>query len=319
MKRTIFLVPLLCLFLAIPAMASGNVTVRELDPFTGKPVSGADSSSGAASSLEIGQVTLANGQYYDFASERYLFDVADSPGAMLQASVAYGMVTTEPVSIVLPGGMSATLYRDGIPVEEPIWAEITDPGCYVLSVSGSANQSSQPLRFTILSAVTNQLESYRVPVGFSVTSVLRDGNPVTFQPQEADLSEDGLYSVSYRCNSAAIPYVLTVQVDHTPPVLALEAVKDGSARGPVDLSDAEEGATVEIALDGRKIPYSALLTQTGSYQVAIRDAAGNSNLYSFSILLYFNFNSFLFIGLVLAAVIALAVYLLFSRKHLRIR
>ena len=62
-----------------------------------------------------------------------------------------------------------------------------------------------------------------------------------------------------------------------------------------------------------------MLTQSGKYQIELADEAGNKTTYTFTILVYFDGNSWLFFGLVFMACVGVVIYLLHSRKHLRVR
>ena len=59
--------------------------------------------------------------------------------------------------------------------------------------------------------------------------------------------------------------------------------------------------------------------QSGEYRIELADEAGNKTTYSFTILIYFDGNSWLFFILVLGSCIAVVIYLVHSRKHLRVR
>ena len=71
--------------------------------------------------------------------------------------------------------------------------------------------------------------------------------------------------------------------------------------------------------DGEKIAKKYLLTESGEYVIELADEAGNKSSYSFTILIYFDGSSWLFFLIVLAAIVTLVIYLLHSRKHLRVR
>lgn len=126
--------------------------------------------------------------------------------------------------------------------------------------------------------------------------------------------------VDYRCARSGRTYTLEVLIDHTPPVLALEAVENGKARGPVSLADLEEGAGAAISYNGGSWQgYQETLTKSGDYKVLVQDAAGNMTTYEFTIMIYFDANSMIFMALVAGVIAAVGVYLWLSRKRLRVR
>ena len=100
---------------------------------------------------------------------------------------------------------------------------------------------------------------------------------------------------------------------------ALEAVENGRARGPVSLADLEDGAAITIQLNGKQEPYREELTESGDYRIWVMDEAGNLTTYEFSILVYFDFNSLVFIGMLVAVLVAVGAYIVLSRKRLEVR
>lgn len=316
MKRMflIALTVLLVILLAIPAMADES-TVTALDPFTGQPIEEQTEAANQSSDY----IYINENTHYDRFQRAFAYELGSVSPNRVYASVAYGMVTTEPVNIIIPSGAIATLYRDGKAVENPDFGYISEPGSYVLSVSGSSTQSVQPLSFTIVGITTGALDSYRMPDGFSVTSIVLDGEQQPFMANEASLITEGEYFITYQCAATGLTYNLNVNVDHTPPQLELANVKNGVAGGPVDISDVEDGCAISISCDGKAISYNKRLTQNGIYKIVLTDVAGNTNTYNFRITFYFNVTSILFILTVIGLLAALVGYLLFTRKHLRVR
>lgn len=313
MKKTLLLTISLLALLTTSAMAveidmdySGVV-----DSYTGLPTYENDVV------VNADQVYLSSNAYYDRTDGMYVH-VLDNSKMEIRCSVATGMVTTDSVSFAFAEGLDGELYCDGDEVDITDISEVSEPGSYVLSVT-TGGVTVQPFKFTIVNRVTGALNEYRLLGNFAVTEVLLDGNAVEFNTNAVDLSQEGEYQITYYCQPTGVRYDLNIIVDHTAPTLALEAVEDGVARGPVDISDAEEGADVYIELDGKKQDRTAELTKSGSYSVTITDEAGNSNNYKFVIQVYFNANSLVFFALTLAVLIALICYLVGSRRRLRVR
>ena len=76
---------------------------------------------------------------------------------------------------------------------------------------------------------------------------------------------------------------------------------------------------VNIYRDGEKISRKDVLTESGEYYIELADEAGNKSTYSFTILIYFDGNSWLFFVMVLCACVGVIIYLVYSRRHLRVR
>ena len=155
------------------------------------------------------------------------------------------------------------------------------------------------------------------------TPECENGDWVEAQPKwdrsKVSMSEDGKYRVQYECARNGMSYTLQTVIDHTPPKLALENVVNGLAKGPVDISDLEEDCKIAITLNGGSMSYRKELTMSGDYRILLRDEAGNLTNYEFSILVYFDANSWIFFGLVLLVIAGVGAYLYIERKRMRVR
>ena len=225
---------------------------------------------------------------YDRDKKMFAYEKAEVSPSSFYATVADGMFVTEPVEIQVPNGVVPTLYLDGNEVQEANYNHIEEPGAYVLQATGTSSRSEQILAFTILKKTTGKLETFTVPEGFTITDARLDGALTKHTSSSVDMTEEGGYAVHYRCNATDTLYELEIEVDHTPPTLKLEAVKDNVAKGPVDISDMEEGVTANIKLGNKEVKAKDKLTQSGIYHIVLTDQAGNQTTYSFRILMYFN-------------------------------
>lgn len=311
-KRIIVLLALLALLTqSVLAEDSGVGYSGVIDPYTGQPTSG------IVISDQLNRMQLSGSAWYDRTLRRFVYPL--SSGAEISSTAMDGMVTTDAVAINVPATVTATLYRDGKALSNQNMDSIRTPGSYVLSVQDNSGQPLQPLSFTIVNPVTGVLDAYRMPAGFAVTEVYLDGVLQKLNTGMVDLTEEGEYDITYCCVNTDRVYELKITVDHTAPVLALEGVVDGVAKGPVDLSDAEEGASLLIIQNGEKQLQTTRLTETADYSVRIEDEAGNVNLYQFTIGVYLNVSSWVFIIATLLLIGALVMYLLIARRNLRIR
>lgn len=264
---------------------------------------------------EKGYVSVSNDCWYDYSRHSFVYETGSGE---IFSSVAYGMATCEEVNIKLTGGGTAYLYQDGNQVESGSEFTVSEPGAYVLSIT-SNGMPREPLKFTLLDGVSGKLSQYSLPAGFYFDKVSVNGELTPWNGGTLDMSREGEYRIEYVCNATGISYLLALTVDHTPPSLALEAVKDGEARGPVDLSDLEPGAKISITRNGDPVSYSTTLTNSGRYEVTVSDQAGNVQSYNFTIRTYFNGSAIGFLLLLIAMLAGLCGYLVYSRRNLRVR
>lgn len=310
MKKAIFLTILCCMLLTTSVFAVEIHNENAVVPVQPEV-------SGELQNTTTGEmVSLGASVNFDKSSRTFHYRL--SSGGDISSNVASGMVTTDSVWVTLPTGVGATLYRDGVELTDADLMNIREPGGYVVGVINSGVMI-QPLRFTIVNSVTGVLQEYRVPDQFSVSKVTLNGEEQSFNPFAVDLSREGNYEITYNLVPARTSYSINIAVDHTAPVLELAAVEDGVAKGPVSLADLEHGASIYIEQDGKQISYTDELTESGSYVVTVQDAAGNSNTYKFVIRVYFNISSMVFFIMTVVVIAALVIYILRSRKTLRVR
>lgn len=254
---------------------------------------------------------------YNRSDGMYHYTV-ESSGAEILTNIVDGMVTTEPVCFEIPTGVTCQLYYEGRQVTNPDYTNLTVPGRYLLDVSGST-QSYQALKFTIVNSVTGILDEYRMPVDFEVREVRFNGQSISSGMSSVDLMQEGKYEITYYCRPTLKDYRLDITIDHTPPTLALEAVVDDLAKGPVDLSDLEEWSSLYVEHNGKAIHPTRRLSESGAYVVTVTDRAGNSTTYKFRIQFYFNISSLAFFIMIVVAVAAVSIYLVIYQKRMRIR
>ncbi len=310
-----FVAAVLCVTLCF-GVAAVHTEIEEVDPYTGEAL---DEYAESGNEGGYARVRINSTTQYDRGEKMFAYENDEVSPSSFYASVADGMFVTEPVEIKIPSGVTPTLYLDGAAVADVNYAHIEEPGAYVLEATGVGANSSRIMEFTILTKSTGKLETFTVPAGFSITDARLDGAAVSHTSQSVDMTTEGGYVVHYRCGEASLTRTLEIEVDHTPPTLKLEAVKDNGAKGPVDISDMEPGVTASIKLGNRKISAKDTLSQSGMYHIVLTDQAGNKTTYSFRILMYFNMSSIGFIILLLAAIAALVIYLVVSRRKLRVR
>ena len=316
--------PLACLLLALlctPARATGGDYQGDfdyqgvVDPETGY-------APGHTQAAAEKRVSLGDGMQYDRDTGMFVFSAGN--GAELSCSAAEGMVVTDTVTLTSSGSLAPTVYRNGeiVDLSEP--GALGVPGDYV--VYAGAEAGSRICGFTVVKKTTNYIYNYTVPEGFLIRSVKVDGNDVVFSRYFVDMEPEGHYVVVYRCPAAEREYTLDVTIDRTPPeiLLAGNVGRDGRVHSAVEISGLAEGDTISVVHDGspEKLTITegkATLKDTGAYSVVVRDAAGNTVSYEFTIMLYLNTNSVIFILLVIAVVASAFFYAMWKRKRLKVR
>lgn len=284
----------------------------EVDIYSGSPI---------AEESEVKQATaLADGGMYDSSAQMFIYTVPGGNQAVY-SSVANEMITTASVNLSTDEGISARLYLDGEEQKDADISNISAPGKYSLVVYGN-DVEYRILSFTIVTEKTGAIDFYQLPVGFDVTEVsvsgqLREKNDTG----RVDMSQEGDYLITYRCNLIDLYYTLNVTIDHTPPKVTYEGVKDGTAKGPVTMKGLKKSDTVEIKCNGQDFttPEDNVIDVPGKYEVTVTDEAGNSVTDKFEIKFFMNFQGVLF-GLLFVAVIGTAAgYMIWSRKRLKVR
>ncbi len=279
--------------------------------------SSSSESSGVSTSAETSdtQVLLGNSVYYDTEKQLYLYDTEIG---WVESNIMDGMVVSEAVTLTSDNSSSLILYKDGERIPQQNTASFSDNGYYVVQYNDNNGVTQTIMDFTIVGELTGLIDSYELPNGFSVTEATRDDTAIS-KSSTIDMTKEGEYHIAYQCDKTGVAYTLDVGIDHTAPVLALEAVENGVAKGPVDISDLEDGATAAITLDGKKTSYKQKLTQSGDYEITVMDAAGNATSYTFTIRIYLDSSAYVSIIIVLAILAGVAGYMVFERKKLRTR
>ena len=285
-----------------------------VDIVTGQPVSEDEDNS------EQQTITLSDGSVYDRLSHTFNYPISSESG-VVKSSVAGGMVTVDEVSLETEDDVSLRVYRNGEALDSKKAYEIEEQGNYSVVVSEEGAEH-QLFEFTIIPKKTGALTAYNLPNGFLLNTYSISGEPQLLGDRKsAELKEDGKYEISYRCVATGIDYNLNITVDHTPPKISLDGVKDGAARGAVKLIGVSEDDTVTVIYEDSetKYPKDGEFTAPGKYVVKVTDDAGNEVVEEFEIKMYLNYQGILFGVLTIAVIAAAAVYLYVMRKRLKVR
>ena len=263
-------------------------------------------------------IHIAGSTHYDPTEKTFLYYVNSSAAQVVRSNVADGMITAQEVTVMADAGIALSVYLNGERLDSFSGGTFRTSGEYVVMYIGGT-VAQRLFSFTIVPELCNYVTGYTMPAGFEITEASLNGEATSFDPNYIKLTDEGKYAIRYRCMKTNIAYELALQTDFTGPVLSLEEVTDGKAHGPVDISAAKSAAVVNIYRDGEKISRKDVLTESGEYYIELADEAGNKTSYSFTILIYFDGNSWLFFAIILCACVGVIIYLVHSRRHLRVR
>ncbi len=271
---------------------------------------------GSAVAYEATMTKVEDGVWYEKNTQMFVYSADENE--LVRMSVADGMITTKMVSVSADAPAKLRIYRDGELVSSEFYRQLGDPGEYIVMYQ-NGSEDKRIAAFSVIPAVTNDAVSYRMPEGFEIIQATLDNQPTDYESDYIRFSGEGDYRVVYRCIRTGMNYSLNFTTDFTGPVLKLEAVTDGIAQGPVDISDAREAYSVQIIKDGKAIEYIDTLTASGDYLISLKDSSGNVTSYEFTILIYFNSTPWIMLGGAIVLIVGLIVYLISSRKKLTVR
>lgn len=261
---------------------------------------------------------VEDGVWYEKSTQMFVYRTDVNGSELVRASVCDGMVTTKMVSINADVSAKLMVYHDGALLSSDSYRQIKDAGEYVVMYEDSGVEK-RILAFTIIPTVTNAVISYTVPDGFKILQVTLNNQQISFDSNRIDFTEEGDYRVLYHCIRTGMNYSLNFTTDFTGPRLKLANVSDGTAQGPVDISDAKDAYSVQILKDGKEIPFIETLTANGEYLIRLSDDSGNVTTYQFTILIYFSAIGYLALALLVLALAGAIAYVIIARKKLKVR
>lgn len=326
MKRSwkrLALAALLCAALSAGAYAADVSYSGRIDPETGAAL---DVRGPLNGSEATGRVYVSSGVYYDYNAHAFLYSLGGNAGEVSCGAVDGMVLSRETVPIGVSLDAPVTVYRNGQELSGTP-GEVADVGEYTV-VTQAEGRTRQLLKFTIVGASTNALETFSVPDGFYVQEATRDEEEdVTIDRYSVNMSNEGAYHIVYTCSATGISYTLDTVIDRTPPELTLGGRFDDEmrTRSAVTFDGLRPGDTIRATNLGESVlpemngtNTGGTFYDTGRYTLTVYDAAGNSTTYEFIILTYFNATSLMFFALVLLCAAAVFVYVHFKRKNLKI-
>ncbi|MCR4725409.1 MAG: hypothetical protein K5772_08245 [Clostridia bacterium] len=292
----------------------------ELDPLTNLPVG---SGTAGLTGDSVSRVPIYGNTYYDWNLHSFVYQV-EGTLTEIYSDAADGMVSSSPVSVTATENSTIMVFRDGTQLSGD-FSNLNTPGNYVVSApSGSGNK--KVFSFTIVGGRTNALHTFEVPDGFYVASVEKDGEVRFTDRYTVDMEEEGAYTVEYECMATDLSYTLQTVIDRTPPELSFRGKMDENnrMRSALLFSGLQEGDSIVLLRSGEEVlptlngDGTGGVYDPGNYVMRVYDAAGNMAEYTFTILIYLNRYSVFFIGIVLLTAAAVAGYIIFQRKRLKI-
>ena len=304
-KLTVLLLTLIIsLAFALPVFAE----VVELDPFTGE-IRGVVSD-------DTTRVHLS--PYCDYNRETGFYEYVSpsDPGAQIDSTAFDGMIALPGVCVLVGDTAEATLYLEGVEVDEGEFESLTDTGSYVM-----LDKNEQRIfGFTIVGFRTGAISEFTLPDGYSMHGVTRDGTNIKYESKRVPMEIEGEYVVNYTNDAADVTYTFDVYVDHTAPVIELGGLDENmNARNPVDLLSQDDAVELIVTLDGKTITPSKQFTRPGTYVITAWDDADNASETSFVIKTYFNLSLVAALIILIVVLGSMAVYLIVNRKNLKVR
>ncbi len=313
---------------AVPASAeAGEETVAGTEEAVpvGADVAGTDGASQEGAEKAAGDGTIAAGgggavnktaftQTFDTSAQRY--QVAFENGVAVTSNVPGGYAGIGPVEIVLSDGSmeEVSVYQDDVPVTEPAAEGDTirfeENGYYRLETGGAS------WSFAIMTA-TGRMDCYPAPVGMRFKEVTLDGEPLeTFARDYVLMEADGQYSLVME-GDAGENFMVGIKKDTEPPQIEV-AVGKGSASIQY-LS--EDIADILLEKSGKPVEgfkgYS--VTAPGNYRLTVTDEAGNATSVSFTLKYQVNTYGIAAVILVILVIIGIVVFVIHTKKTVKIR
>ncbi len=270
-------------------------------------------------------IRLSNSMFFDTNKRDYIYPLGET-GIFVHSNVANGMITAGSVYVT---GTAIIAYKDGqlYEFEGTEISDLKEPGEYVI-MAQVGNNAIRLFSFTLTGPSSSVIYGYNLPDGMYVTDARLNGEEIAFDRYYVPMQEDGLYHIEYECMNTAVntAYVLDVTVDRQPPELEFSGSIDEKHRvhSALHISGIEEGGALRVTLDGSPLDVTvnrdgtADLVDSGSYKIEAYDAAGNRSEYIYTILIYLNSGGLIFLAILTASILAVAIYVYIKRKKLKI-
>lgn len=261
-------------------------------------------------------VTVSQDVFFDEGAGMYVYLIESMDDLEVTSNVCDGMYTDGTVRISNNVILHMEIFRDGVQADVDS-ENITEPGDYQINVSRNG-VTKRLMSFTIVGEYS-KMEYYKLPTGFHATGLFYNGEEVECDPYYVSFEKEGDYELVYVCTATETQYGFSTTIDYTPPEVFFDGVTDGIAKGAVTISSNEEGVNYVVMLNNEVIEAAETLDTTGHYRVVAYDRAGNSEEYSFDIVVHLNGESILFIILIILIAVGAVVYTYMAGHKVRVR
>ncbi len=244
----------------------------------------------------------SEGFYYDF-----------SGAGRMSSNVLDGETVGFPVRLTVPDDLYCTVTRDGAVYSLPKNGIITENGSYSLELTDYSADGSVETRFfgfTVYIGETGRLGVYHPPLGWSLVSVTRSGEPQQHSADMFRFTRDGEYLITYTDGEGERS--VTLVRDTAPPVLYFNG---GGSRIFDEAVAVTTDTPCTVTVEKNGMPVSGtMLKGTGIYRVTAVDAAGNSTSARVEIQAVSAFNPMNFAVIFGGAAIAAIVYFIVQKN-----
>ena len=249
-------------------------------------------------------------QEYEPINRRYIVTLEN--GLEVVSTVPEGYVGPSAVELRVAEGVAsrAKLYCNDQEIEFVNGNSQLEPGSYRLVLDGYAYS------FTIAHSIS-AMDVYPAPAGMHFTEVLLDGEAVNLtSDQNISMKEDGSYTIFMEDEDGNELEVALLKDTTAPEVVV--TVKGGNAAIQYVSDDI---VSVSLERNGEVIEGfgGTMISEPGNYRLTAADEAGNTSEVNFVLTYQVNMYGILAVLLVIAVVVALVMFVLHTKKNMKVR
>lgn len=252
-------------------------------------------------------------------------------GNFFLTTAARGMVSSQPVELVLSSGIVGVLRKDDVLDVMPESWYFSSPGNYHIKMlsyqtggetAGNYNVYEVNYYFTIVAGTDGRLGAVPAPEDFEIEEVRLDGKALPVENGRCFfLTEDGNYEIRYADKKDRTIRLGTSFVhDTTAPFLSFSKELEGrETEGPLEFYPSEPGCKIGLSFNGEKgYAVSSVLTASGNYELRAEDAAGNQRNYYLRIRQTYDWKDGRLVLIGAAGLAGLVLWMVFLRRNMRV-
>lgn len=191
------------------------------------------------------------------------------------SNVLDGETVNFPVKLTVSDSLICSATKDGAVCSLPRNGIIDEDGVYRLVFTNYADTGVTQiveLGFRVYRNAASQLGIYHPPTGYSLESVLYNGEELPHSADLCVLDRDGAYTVAY--GNGELSRSVTLERDTVPPVIYLNGGSGVFFNEPVTVT-ADTPCTFKVYKNGMEAGSDTTLSAAGIYTVTAEDEAGN--------------------------------------------